>query len=136
RRLRTSRQRITEAPASTPDLDDRLECLTDVHRRHDCPAGLATGQGTGFHLVTDHLAKFMRRGVCARDPKRAVADGLQMGMPRLSQRTGEFVPYSPANALPYAHRWRLFHTPNDAFLTANTPPHAISPFAILPPGHP
>lgn len=134
-KLHMSRERITEAAAFTTELDNRLECLTDVRRRHDCPAGLATGQGTGFHLVTDHLAKFMRRGVCARDPKRAVADGLLMGMPRLSQATGAFVPYSPANALPYAHRWRLFHTANDAFLTANTHREGISPFDILQPAY-
>ncbi|HML14484.1 MAG TPA: hypothetical protein VK456_14345 [Xanthobacteraceae bacterium] len=134
-KLRMSRERIIEAAAFTTDLDNRLECMTDLHRRPDCPAGLATGQGTGFHLVTDHLAKFMRRGVCARDPKRAVADGLMMGMPRLSQATGAFVPYSPANALPYAHRWRLFHTANDAFLTANTHREGISPFDILQPSY-
>ena len=134
-KLRLSRERVHEAAAFTTDLDNRLECLTDVRRRSDCPAGLATGQGTGFHLVTDHLAKFMRRGVCARDPKRAIADGLLMGMPRLSQRSGVFAPYSPANALPYAHRWRLFHTANDAFLTANTHREGISPFDILQPAY-
>jgi hypothetical protein len=134
-KLRMSRERIIEAAAFTTDLDNKLECMTDVRRRADCPAGLATGQGTGFHLVTDHLAKFVRRGVCARDPKRAIADGLMMAIPRLSQRTGEFTPYSPANALPYAHRWRLFHTANDAFLTANTHREGISPFDILQPAY-
>jgi lysophospholipase L1-like esterase len=134
-KLRMSRERIIQAAAFTTDLDNRLECLTDAHRRADCPAGLATGQGTGFHLVTDHLAKFLRRGVCARDPKRAIADGLMMGMPRLSQRTDAFTPYSPANALPYAHRWRLFHTANDAFLTANTHREGILPFDILQPAY-
>jgi lysophospholipase L1-like esterase len=134
-KLRMSRERIIEAAAFTTDLDNKLECMTDVHRRADCPAGLATGQGTGFHLVTDHLAKFVRRGVCARDPKRPIADGLMMAMPRLSQRTSEFTPYSPADALPYAHRWRLFHTANDAFLTANTHREGISPFDILQPAY-
>jgi len=134
-KLRMSRERIVEAAAFTTELDNRLECLTDAHRRPDCPAGLATGQGTGFHLVTDHLAKFARRGVCARDPKRAIADGLLMAMPRLSPRTGAFAPYSPANALPYAHRWRLFHTANDAFLTANTHREGVSPFDILQPAY-
>jgi hypothetical protein len=133
--LHMSRERIAEAGAFTTELTNRLECLTDVRRRADCPAGLATGHGTGFHLVTDHLAKFMRRGVCARDPKRAATDGLMMGMPRLSQRSGEFTPYSPANVLPYAHRWRLFHTANDAFLTANTHREGISPFDILQPAY-
>ena len=134
-KLRMSRERVTEAAAFTTELVQRLECLTDVHKRADCPAGLATGQGTGFHLVTDHLAKFVRRGVCARDPKRPAADGLMMGIPRLSQRTDAFTPYSPANALPYGHRWRLFHTANDAFLTANTHREGISPFDILQPAY-
>jgi len=134
-KLRMSRERVIEAAAFTTDLNNRIECMTDARRRPDCPAGLATGQGTGFHLVTDHLAKFARRGVCARDPKRAIADGLIMGMPPVSQRTGEFTPYSPANALPYAHRWRLFHTANDAFLTANTHREGISPFDIIQPAY-
>ena len=43
------------------------------------------------------------------------------------------LPYSPAGALPYAHRWRLIHNPNDAFLTANTHREGISPFDILQP---
>jgi hypothetical protein len=134
-KLHMSRERVTEAAAFTTELVNRLECLTDVHKHAGCPTGLATGQGTGFHLVTDHLAKFVRRGVCARDPKRAAADGLAMAMPRLSQRTGAFTPYSPANTLPYAHRWRLFHTANDAFLTANTHREGISPFDILQPAY-
>jgi hypothetical protein len=134
-KLRLSRERIQEAAAYNSELTDRLQCLTDVRRRADCPAGLATGKGTGFDFVTDHLAKFARRGVCARDPKRALADGLAMAMPRLSRRSGTFEPYSPANALPYAHRWRLFHTANDAFLTANTHREGISPFDIIQPAY-
>ena len=45
------------------------------------------------------------------------------------------MPFSPANTLPYAHRWRLFHTANDAFLTANTHREGISPFDILQPAY-
>jgi len=134
-KLRLSRERIQEAAAYNSELTDRLQCMTDARRHANCPAGLATGKGTGFDLVTDHLAKFARRGVCARDPKRALADGLAMAMPRLSQRSGAFEPYSPANALPYAHRWRLFHTANDAFLTANTHREGVSPFDILQPAY-
>ena len=37
-----------------------------------CPANLATGAGTGFSLVTDHIPEFTKRGMCARDPKRAL----------------------------------------------------------------
>jgi hypothetical protein len=33
---------------------------------------------------------------------------------------GVFKPYNPADFRPYASRTRLFRSPNDAFLTANT----------------
>ena len=58
-----------------------------------------------------------------------------MGMPRKSPITDEFKPYSPDAALPYAARWRLFRTPNDAVLTANTHREGISPFDILQPAY-
>jgi hypothetical protein len=106
-----------------------------VSRRTDCPAALATGRGTGFHLVTEHLAKFAKRGICARDPKRTLADGRMMGMPRLNQMTSEFEPYSPAAYLPYAHHWRLFRTANDAFLTANTHREGIAIIDIIQPAY-
>jgi hypothetical protein len=54
-------------------------------------------------------------------------------MPRRSKTTDDWDPYTPAGALPYAHRWRLIHNPNDAFLTANTHREGISPFDILQP---
>jgi hypothetical protein len=133
--LKMNSGRLQEVANFSHELLNRLECLTDAGRRADCPAGLATGRGTGFHLVTEHLAKFARRGICARDPARAAADGVMMAMPRRSTRSGDFEPYSPANALPYGHRWRLFHTPNDAFLTANTHREGISPFDILQPAY-
>jgi hypothetical protein len=47
----------------------------------------------------------------------------------------EFRPYSPANALPYGRHWRLFRTPNDAFLAANTHKEGISPFDIMQPAY-
>jgi hypothetical protein len=56
-------------------------------------------------------------------------------MPRRSKTNDEFEPYSPAAALPSAHRWRLTHNPNDAFLTANTHREGISPFDILQPAY-
>ena len=58
-----------------------------------------------------------------------------MATPRLSRVTDEFKPFSPAATLPYAHRWRLFRTPNDAFLIANTHREGISPFDILQPAY-
>jgi lysophospholipase L1-like esterase len=114
------------------ELQGRLECMTDA-RSPGCPAGLATGTGTGFHLITDHVVEFARRGVCARDPLRTLTDQLNMTMPRVASTTDAFTPYSPAGALPYAHRWRLVRDPNDSFLAANTHREGISPFDDLQP---
>jgi hypothetical protein len=133
-KLKISRDRIQEASNFQGELLAKLECMSDVSRRRDCPSNLATGRGTGFKLVTEHLAKFAKRGVCARDPQRAQLDGSMMAMPR-KDAGGEFQPYNPANALPYAHRWRLFHTPNDAFLTANTHREGVSLFDIMQPAY-
>ena len=129
------RQRVAETADFLRDFQTRLECTSSVSRRADCPANLATGAGTGFRLVTEHIAKFARRGICARDPARALSDGIMMGMPRKSRNGDEFKPYSPAAALPYAHHWRLFRTPNDGFLTANSHREGISPFDILQPSY-
>ncbi len=71
--------------------------------------------------------------MCARDPKRALADGINMRVPRKPANGDDFKPYSPAATLPYAHHWRLFRTPNDAFLAANTHREGISLFDILQP---
>ena len=112
----------------------RLECIADA-RKPGCPAGLATGTGTGFRFVSDHLAEFAKRGLCARDPSRAFADQIAMGMPRMSRATQDFEPYSPAHALPYAHKWRLIRNPNDSFLAANTHREGISLFDLLQPAY-
>lgn len=133
-RLRLGRARIEETAAFLKDFLARLQCISNG-RRANCPAGLATGAGTGFHLVTEHQPKFTRRGMCARDPKAAERDGALMAMPRKSLVTDEFKPFSPSAMLPYAARWRLFRTPNDAFLIANTHREGISPFDILQPAY-
>lgn len=133
-RLRLGRERLAETADFLKDFLTRLECISDARRRSGCPA-LATGAGTGFHLVTEHQQKFARRGLCARDPKATAQDGAMMAMPRKSRVTDEFKPFSPAAMLPYAARWRLFRTPNDAFLIANTHREGISPFDILQPAY-
>jgi len=132
-KLRISRERIQEASAVQAELNAKLECSADASRRRDC-GSLATGRGTGFKLVTDHVAKFAKRGICARDPRTANVDGTMMAMPR-KIGSGDFAPYNPAYALPYGHRWRLFHTPNDAFLTANTHKEGVSLFDIMQPAY-
>lgn len=134
-RFRLSRERMQETSDFLRDFLARLECINNDKRRPGCPAGLATGSGTGFQLVTEHQAKFVRRGLCARDPKAAARDGEMMAMPRVMRSLDEFRPYSPANALPYGRHWRLFRTPNDAFLTAHTHKEGISPFDIMQPAY-
>jgi lysophospholipase L1-like esterase len=133
-KLRYSRERTQEVSVFVRELQTRLECLTDG-RKAGCPAGLATGTGTGFRLITDHVPEFAKRGVCARDPQKALADQVAMGMPRLSHTQDEWIPYTPAAALPYAHHWRLARNPNDTFLAGNTHREGISPFDDLQPAY-
>jgi hypothetical protein len=130
--LKLDRGRLKETADFLHELLDRLECISST-KGHSCPAGLATGAGTGFTLVTDHIPEFTKRGMCARDPKRAFADGIEMRIPRKTPGGDEFKPYSPAATLPYGHHWRLFRSPNDAFLTANTHREGTSLFDILQP---
>jgi lysophospholipase L1-like esterase len=132
--LKLSRARLQEASDFLRDFLARLECITSTKGR-SCPANLATGAGTGFTLVVDHIPEFTKRGLCARDPKRALADAINMRVPRKTPNGEAFNPYSPSAWLPYAHQWRLFRTPNDAFLTANTHREGISPFDILQPAY-
>jgi lysophospholipase L1-like esterase len=133
--LRADRHRLQETADFLRDFLVRLECITGSKTHAGCPAGLATGAGTGFTLVTDHIPEFGKRGLCARDPKHALADEMAMRMPRKAGAGDAFRPYSPAAALPYAHRWRLFRTPNDAFLAANTHREGTALFDILQPAY-
>ena len=131
--LSLNRGRMQETADFLKDFLARLECIAGGKSRSGCPANLATGAGTGFTLVTSHIAEFTKRGLCARDPKRALADGIAMRVPRKPFNGDAFKPYSPAAALPYAHRWRLVRTPNDAFMAANTHREGTSLFDILQP---
>ncbi|HEY7298891.1 MAG TPA: hypothetical protein VH684_13370 [Xanthobacteraceae bacterium] len=129
--LKLNKQRLQETADFLHDFLGRLECIASTKGR-TCPA-LATGSGTGFTLVTDHIPEFTKRGMCARDPKRALIDGIQMRVPRKTPTGDEWKPYSPYGTLTYAHRWRLFRTPNDAFLAANTHNETLGLFDILQP---
>jgi hypothetical protein len=131
--LSLNRGRMQETADFLKDFLGRLECIATGKSRAGCPANLATGAGTGFTLVTSHITEFTKRGMCARDPKRAHADGIAMRVPRKPLNGDAFKPYSPAAALPYAHRWRLVRTPNDAFMAANTHKDGTSLFDILQP---
>jgi hypothetical protein len=131
--FRLNRQRLQETADFLRDFLTRLECIASSKSHAGCPANLATGAGTGFTLVTSHIAEFSKRGLCARDPKRALADGIAMRVPRKPINGDDFKPYSPAATLPYGHHWRLVRTPNDAFLAANTHREGISVFDPLQP---
>jgi hypothetical protein len=131
--LKLNRQRLQETADFLRDFLGRLECISGKGR--SCPGGLATGSGTGFTLVTDHIPEFTKRGMCARDPKRSLVDGVNMRVPRLTPNGEEWKPYSPAITIPYAHHYRLFRTPNDAFLAANTHREGLSLFDILQPAY-
>jgi hypothetical protein len=99
--LRIDRHRLQETADFLHDFLARLECISGK-ARSSCPGNLATGSGTGFMLVTDHIPEFSKRGLCARAPKRGLADDIAMGMPRKSRNGDAFRPYSPAATLPYA----------------------------------
>jgi hypothetical protein len=131
--LKLSRQRLKETADFLHDFLGRLECIASTKGK-SCP-GLATGSGTGFTLVTDHIPEFSKRGMCARDPRRSFADGINMRMPRKTLSGDEWKPYSPAATLVYGHHYRLFRTPNDAFLAANTHREGMSLFDILQPAY-
>ena len=118
--LKLSRERLQE----TADFLSDFLGAARMHRRRQAPRELP-GQsrdrrGTGFTLVTEHIPEFTKRGLCARDPKRAQADGIAMRVPRMRQERRRVQALFAGGDAPYAHRWRLFRTPNDAFLTANT----------------
>jgi len=130
--LKLDRGRLAETTQFLGELLERLECISSTKGK-SCPAGLATGTGTGFTLVTDHIPEFTKRGLCARDPRRAFADGIEMRVPRVPLGSAEFKPYSPAATLTYEHHWRLFRSPNDAFLAANTHREGTAPFDTLQP---
>ena len=70
--LKLSKARLQETADFLRDFLGRLECIASTSKGKSCPAGLATGAGTGFTLVTDHIPEFTKRGMCARDPKRAL----------------------------------------------------------------
>lgn len=128
------RKRVAEVSNFSAEMDVRLACIADA-RRPGCPSGLATGSGTGFKFILDHVPEFAKRGLCARNPRQAFIDQKMMAMPRKSRLTDEFEPYSPAHALPYAHHWRLVRNPNDAFLAANLHREGISMFDLLQPAY-
>ncbi len=70
-----------------------------------------------WSFVDDHIASFLGRGICAGYSKGALESADDLRIPR--KVDGAWVPYNPADYLPYASRQRWFRTPNDAFMTGN-----------------
>ena len=132
--LQLGRARLQETADFLHELLDKLECISSTKGK-SCPANLATGTGTGFTLVTDHIPEFTKSGMCARDPKKTRADGIDMRMPRVPVNGDQFKPFSPAGTLTYEHRWRLFRDPNDAFLAANTHREGTAVIDLLQPAY-
>ena len=94
--LKVNKARLAEAADVAGDLAEAARLHGRDSGRRDCPAGLATGSGTGFRFITEHVADFSKRGICARDPTRALIDQASMKMPRRSKLTQDWEPYSPA----------------------------------------
>jgi hypothetical protein len=71
----------------------------------------------GWTFVETHRRAFIGRGICAGLTVTGVSPVDDLRLPR--KINGVWVPYNPADYLPYASRQRWFRTPNDAFMTAN-----------------
>src|SRR6202011_4257832 len=89
--LKLDRGRLQETADFLKELLAKLECISSTKGK-SCP-DLATGTGTGFTLVTDHIPEFTKRGMCARDPKRAFVDGVNMRVPRKNLTGDQWKPY-------------------------------------------
>src|SRR5258707_13510837 len=57
--LKLDRGRLQETANFLKDVLGRIECISSTSGRN-CPAGLATGAGTGFTLVTSHIPAFTK----------------------------------------------------------------------------
>jgi hypothetical protein len=71
----------------------------------------------GWTFVETHRRAFIGRSICAGLSVEGVSEVDDLRLPR--KIDGKWVPYNPADYLPYASRQRWFRTPNDAFMTGN-----------------
>ena len=106
--------RIGEVDVFARKFFDRLECLDNGHK---CAAGVA--QTSGFNFVATPADRFKGRGICAALAEEREA----FHTPRTSP--DGFKPFMPHLYLPYAHKRRLFVSPSDAYMTANS--HDLRP---------
>jgi len=71
----------------------------------------------GWTFVETHRRAFIGRSICSGLSVEGVSEVDDLRLPR--KIDGKWVPYNPADYLPYASRQRWFRTPNDAFMTGN-----------------
>lgn len=120
--FRFDNARLKEVDRFTRDLFNRLECIADqaaAPNGRACPIDLATGQGTKFRFIKTHKQpEFAKRGICAVSPDADRREDRYIQM--TAQNGGSFSKWRPERFHPYAERHRLFVSPNDAFMTANT----------------
>ena len=134
-------QAHAEPPAGRRDrrFSARFPDAAGMHEQRQPPRGLPDGSrhrrrhrlpaGDRAHTEIRQARHLRARSGAGAGRRHHDGDAAQVA------GTDEFKPYSPAAALPYAHHWRLFRTPNDGFLTANTHREGISPFDILQPSY-
>lgn len=113
RSFRFIADRLAAVDSFSRTFFNRLKCTATPGP--GCPGDMAVGSGTGFHFIDAHQAAFKQRGICAV----TAAEKQAFAVPR-QNTAGEFKPSDPSQYTPYVHRTRLFVSPNDAFLTANS----------------
>jgi hypothetical protein len=132
-KLRLSRERLpTTARSSASSSAPRMHL--DAQGRN-CPANLATGAAPASRSSPSTRRSLRARHLRPRSRATESWTASPWRMPRKSAATQEFKPYTRPYTLPYGPRWRLFRTPNDAFLTANTHREGCSLFDILQPAY-
>lgn len=109
--------RLRAVDRFSSEFFNRLQCIADTSKGRACPGNLTTGRGTGFHFVTTQQPLFLKRGLCAAD---SVAARKYLEMSAIRPGHTIFGPWNPDSYLPYGPKARLFVSPNDAFITANT----------------
>ena len=133
--FRLSRQRLAETADFLAEFLAQLECIAGSKGRSGCPRILQPARHRLLRWSRTISRIRQARPVRARSKAHPIADGIAMRMPRKPPNGDPIpAPYSPAATLPYSHRWRLFRTPNDAFLTANTHREGTPPVRRPPAG--
>ena len=115
--LSLSRSACRRPPTSCGDFLGRLECMPTVKSRARLPGQSRDRRRHRLHAGDRAHCRSSPSAACARAiRKRALADGVMMRVPRKPINGRRLQALFAGGVLPYAHHWRLFRTPNDAFL--------------------